>query len=105
MTPSQLALLTARANSPWPSAGSPPPGLSVRVISKPNPLSGAPAGAFELHDYGGKYITWTDDPAILIELLTLEAQGYDTVLNLLGGGSYKKRVPTGLLFDLEGLSL
>jgi hypothetical protein len=107
LTSSQITQLTTRSTGPWPSAGSPAWGLRVHYIAKPNPLSGAPAGAFEIHDCAGRYLTWTTDPAVLAELIKLESQGYGTVLALLEGGAYKpaKEPRKASSFDLEGLQL
>lgn len=111
LTPSQLSLLKSRSTSPWPSGDSFLDGIRVFYISHPNPLSGAPAGAFEIHDLGGKFLTWTDDPAIIGELARIESAGYNSVLNLFEGGAYRKEptlhapVMKQVTLNLEGLVL
>jgi hypothetical protein len=105
LTPAQLSTLTTRSTSPWPSGGLTAWGLRVYYVDKPNPLSGAPVGAFEIHDCAGRYLTWTTDPAVITELVQIESQGFGTVLKVLNGGVYKPDTSKRIALDLDGLQL
>lgn len=93
LTQAQIDLLRARAVGPWPSLGTPPFGLILHCIRKPNPLSGASPLSIEVRDQSGRFLTWLapSDLPLLPELLLAEASGsFGSVLQLLDQGAYKR---------------